>query len=268
MKVERVCFAVSAGEGRTDAVTGVLKVPSEFKKRQSPAVILAHGAGGGFDDPALSYVQSFLVGRGFVTLCFNFPYREKERKVPDRERVLEATIRSAIRFLGEHPRYAPGQLFIGGKSMGGRMASNLLAADSTLASGLILLAYPLHAPGRPDRVRDQHLSSIAVPTLFVSGTRDALAPVPSLNAALARVSQAQIVWVDGADHSFNMLRKSGKTAEDVWNDLAVAVAGWLETVRNDPIRQHPPEPGEGDWERIPAGETAFSVDPSEIDRLG
>lgn len=230
MKMQRVQIPVVIGEQSTSTVTGVLKVPRKFSARQTPAVVLAHGAGGGVDDPALTFVQSFLVGRGYLTLGFNFLYREKGRKAPDRENVLEATVMSALTWLRGHDTYAPGPVFLGGKSMGGRMASHLVARDAELASGLLLLAYPLHAPGRPDKVRDKHLPDIAVPTLFISGTRDALAPADALAAAVKRVAQAQLVPIDGADHSFNMLARSRVAPEDVWERIADAAANWLDGV--------------------------------------
>lgn len=230
MKMQRVKFPVMAGGQHVDDVTAVLRIPRKFLAGHTPAVLLAHGAGGGVDDPALIFVQAYLVGRGFLTLGFNFPYREHERKAPDRDNVLEATIHSALDYIHRHANYSPGPIFIGGKSMGGRMASHLAAVDRDIATGLILLAYPLHAPGRPDRVRDKHLPDIALPTLFVSGTRDALAPSDSLRIAVKKVAQAQIVWIEGADHSFNMLRKSGVSAEDVWHQMAEAVANWLDGI--------------------------------------
>ena len=217
-----------------DTVTGVLKVPRGFAASETPALVLAHGAGGGFDDPLLTFVQSYLVGRGFLTLGFNFPYREHGRKAPDREGVLEATVRSAVDFLVGHATWKPGQIFIGGKSMGGRMASHLATCDRRMAAGLVLLAYPLHAPGRPDRVRDKHLPEIRVPTLFVSGTRDTLAPVESLRDAVRKVPCATLTEVEGGDHSFKVLKRSGRSDEDVWHEVAEKVANWLEPLREAP----------------------------------
>jgi predicted alpha/beta-hydrolase family hydrolase len=230
MKMQRVRVPVSMDDAVVDEVTGVLKIPRRFVAGQTAAVVLAHGAGGGVDDPCLAFVQSFLVGRGYLTLGFNFPYREKGRKAPDREALLEATVSSAIAWLRGHSTCSPGLIFAGGKSMGGRMASHLVSRDPALAAALILLAYPLHAPGRPDRVRDKHLASIAVPTLFVSGTRDALAPADALRAAVKKVARASLVPIEGADHSFKMLKSSRVAAEDVWERIAEPVANWIDTV--------------------------------------
>lgn len=227
MKIQRLRLPVRQGDQVVDTVTGVLKLPRGFKLRETAAVVLAHGAGGGVDDPLLAVVQSYLVGRGFLALGFNFPYREHARKAPDREPLLEATVRSAVEFLTTHATLCPGRVFIGGKSMGGRMASHIAAADPDVAAGLVLLAYPLHAPGRPDRVRDKHLPDIRVPTLFVSGTRDTLAPLASLRDATKKVPCAALSEIDGGDHSFNVLKRSGRSNEDVWYEVAEVVANWL-----------------------------------------
>lgn len=233
MKIHRLRLPVKHDDCVVDNVTAVLKQPTTFSAGETPAIAMAHGAGGGVDDPVLTLVQSYLVGRGFVTLGFNFPYREHGRKVPDREPILESTVRSAVEFLTGHPTYRPSRVFFGGKSMGGRMASHVAAAEPTLASGLVLLAYPLHAPGRPDRVRDKHLPRIGMPSLFVSGTRDALAPIDSLRGAVRKVPGGTLVPVEGADHSFKMLKRSGRSNEDVWCDLAEQVADWLDRIAVD-----------------------------------
>lgn len=228
MKIQRLRLPVRQGDQVVDTVTGVLKLPRGFAPRETSAIVLAHGAGGGVDDPLLAAVQSYLVGRGFLTLGFNFPYREHGRKAPDREPLLEATVSSAVEFLTTHATWCPGRVFIGGKSMGGRMASHIAAAHPDVAAGLVLLAYPLHAPGRPDRVRDKHLPDIRVPTLFVSGTRDTLAPLASLREATKKVPRATLSEIGGGDHSFNVLKRSGRRTEDVWYEVAEVVANWLE----------------------------------------
>lgn len=239
MALSQKAVRILVSEG--DSVSGVLVQPQKTVSRPVPAVVLAHGAGGGIDDPMLRYIQVFLGGRGYATLRFNFPYREKNRKVPDREELLERTVQCAVDFLKQQPGVNGGQIFLGGKSMGGRMASHL-AAHGVPASGLLLLAYPLHAPGRPDRVRDQHLGAIKVPTLFISGTRDALAPQESLAAVVETLRLAQLSWVDGGDHSFKMLKKSGKTAEDVWQAVSEAAAEWLDAVVQRRIVARPTRP--------------------------
>lgn len=240
MKIQRVRVPVRHDDNDAGTVTGVLKVPRGFVPGETSAIVLAHGAGGGVDDPMLTFVQSYLVGRGFLTLGFNFPYREAGRRAPDREGLLEATVRSALEYVRHHPTLRPGRIFIGGKSMGGRMASHLAASDADLACGLVLLAYPLHAPGRPDRVRDRHLAAISMPTLFVSGTRDALAPLPSLRDVVSKMPRATVSEVAGGDHSFKVLKRSGRSDEDVWCEVSEVVAGWLEPLVLAPAA--PPTP--------------------------
>jgi len=237
---EKVTVPVPDG----DKVSGVLTVPARVPPGEAPAVLLAHGAGGDIDDPLLTYLQIFLAGRGYAALRFNFPYRERKRKVPDKEEVLERTVQAALAFLAAQPAVAPGSIFLGGKSMGGRISSHL-AARGTRAAGLLLLAYPLHAPGRPDRVRDQHLSQIRMPTLFLSGTRDALAPYDSLVTAAELPAHATLSWIEGGDHSFRMLRSSGKRAEDVWLEVAEAAAAWLDLAAQGKLKRAARTTGKG-----------------------
>jgi predicted alpha/beta-hydrolase family hydrolase len=213
-------------------VTAILSLPRKFSPEVTPAIILAHGAGGGMDDPLLAFMHVFLSARGYLTMRFNFPYRERGRKAPDREAALESAYQAAIDFLRTHPTYRPGMLFVGGKSMGGRIASQIAAraGDDFAAAGLVLLAYPLHAPGRPERIRDAHLGALRQPTLFVSGTRDPLAPHESLDDVVSHLEPASIVWIEDGDHSFKMPRGSGRAAEDVAQQISEEVAGWLDRV--------------------------------------
>lgn len=227
-RTSKVLIPLANGE----TVSGVLGIPNQVSVHKTPAVILGHGAGGNLQDPLLAYLQAFLRARGYLSLRFNFPYREKGRSVPDRESILESTFRDVIRFLREHPQYAPGPLYLAGRSMGGRIASQIMAGSAQTpgvqADGLLLLAYPLHAPGRPERVRDQHLAAITSPICFLSGTRDTLAPAEALTRTLHGLPLASLYWMEGCDHSFQTLKSLRRSAEDIWLELSERATTWLD----------------------------------------
>ena len=186
--------------------------------------VLAHGAGTNMDHAFLVAVAERLAARGVAVVRFNFPYTERGDRAPDRAPVLEACYRAVLAQV--RADLGGDRLVIGGKSMGGRMASHLAAAGEPL-DGLVFLGYPLHPAGRPQQLRDAHLPRIAVPMLFLTGTRDALCPLDTLRPILARLPQATLHVVDDGDHSFAVRKKSGRTAEMVLVELADATVGWL-----------------------------------------
>jgi predicted alpha/beta-hydrolase family hydrolase len=185
-------------------------------------VIYAPGAGSSLGDPFGAYLANRLVEAGVSLLRFQFPYTEAGRRLPDGNPVLETTWRSAIETASS---LAP-RLVAGGRSMGGRIASQVVA-QGTEVPGLALFAYPLHPPGRPDRARDQHLASIAVPTLFVSGTKDAFGSPEELRAAAARMPNATLSLLEGADHGFNVPKATGRTRTDIWDEACAALLRFL-----------------------------------------
>jgi predicted alpha/beta-hydrolase family hydrolase len=187
--------------------------------------VCAHGAGGNMNDKGVLTVTHALGARGLDIVRFNFLYKEKRSNRPDPMPVLKETTAAVVsRVRSElHPR----TLIIGGRSMGGRAAS-MLAADGFDCSGLLLLAYPLHPAGRPDQLRDAHLPSIRVPVLCANGTRDALCTPALMNAAIAKVTTPwEMLWLDGADHSFHVLKSSGRTDAQVMTDIADTAARWI-----------------------------------------
>jgi len=155
-------------------------------------------------------------------LRFQFPYAEAGRRLPDRPPILEATWRAAIRAARAHAA----RLVVGGRSMGGRIASQVVAQGESV-DALALFAYPLHPPGQPERMRDAHLHGIAVPALFCSGTNDAFAAPEELQVAAALVPHAQVQLLQGADHSFRVAKGSGRTQEDMWTDAVGGFTHWL-----------------------------------------
>jgi hypothetical protein len=206
-------------------VSSAWAYPTGFSAGRSPGLILAHGAGTDMRNPFLSFVQEALATRGILTVKFNFPYREAGRKAPDTAQRLAQTWRAVI----ERVRVdaGPGVLFLGGKSMGGRIAS-MVAANGEPAAGLVLLGYPLQPAGRPEVLRSEHLARISCPMLFVQGSRDRLCDLALLRGVLADVSAASTVYViEEGDHSFKVPKRSGKTEQQVWDEIVAAVVSWL-----------------------------------------
>ena len=194
--------------------------------KAAPMLVLAHGAGAGMRSPFMAGIAEGLAARGVATLRFEFPYMAAGRKAPDRPQRLVESWRSA--FAAGVDR-APGAAFAGGKSMGGRIAS-MAAADGMPAAGLVFLGYPLHPPGRPERIRDAHLPAVTVPMLFVQGTRDTFARPDLLDAVLARLGpMATRIAVEGGDHSFR-LPGERRDGHAIGASLAEPVAGFVARV--------------------------------------
>jgi predicted alpha/beta-hydrolase family hydrolase len=194
--------------------------------RGDTVVVLGHGAGGNRRNPQLVALAEALAGSGRAALLYNFPYSEAKRGRPDPPAVLEATTREAAALALE----ATGakRIVHGGRSMGGRIASQVVAAGER-ADGLVFLGYPLHPPGQFEKRREAHLPAIDEPMLFVQGTRDAFARPDLLDALMARLgSRTELHRVKHADHSFGVLKRSGRTPADVQEEVRAAVLGWLE----------------------------------------
>jgi predicted alpha/beta-hydrolase family hydrolase len=191
--------------------------------------IYAPGAGATLEDGFGVYTAGRLASLGMATLRFVFPYVEAGRRVPDRTPVLEATWRAAI----AAARGRAERLAIGGRSMGGRIASQVVAAGEAV-DALALFAYPLHPPGQPERLRDAHLSRVAIPALFCSGTRDAFGTPEELERAVRLVPAGRLHLLDGADHSFRAARATGRTQKDVWAEAADSFLRWLDDVASKP----------------------------------
>jgi uncharacterized protein len=212
------------------AVSAVIALPSGFRQPgRTPAVVLAHGAGADMRSPFMSTVHTGLAREGYVSLKFNFPYTEARRRRPDPRPVLERCWRGVVDAVLRDRALAPTWIAIGGKSMGGRMASYLAAAGAPVRA-LVLLGYPLHPAGKPDELRADHLPSIQAPMLFVQGTRDALCDLDRLRAVLAPLPRATLHTIEGGDHSFRLPRRNGKSDAEVWGEIVTVVARWLHTV--------------------------------------
>lgn len=208
-------------------VSSVWSVPTNYEAGSGAAMILAHGAGNDMENPLLTAVHTELMQRGWLTIRFNFPYKEQGRQLPDRTPVLEATWRAVIAELRNDPKLSPKHIFFGGKSMGGRIASHVVAAGAD-CRGLVFLGYPLHPANRPEKLRTGHLSKIQCPMLFIQGSRDRLCHLELLRTSLDQLHVPMTLHViEGGDHSFNVLKGLGRSQVEVQHEIIQFVADWL-----------------------------------------
>jgi len=216
-------------EGRIRVAEGVevsslLLAPSDSRV----LYVLAHGAGAGMRHVFLESIAQRLATRGVGTLRYQFPYTEQGGRRPDPEPVLLATVRAAVAAGREEAAGLP--LLAGGKSMGGRMTSRAAAVAPLLGvAGLVFLGFPLHPAGQPGTSRADHLARVDLPMLFLQGTRDTLAELTLLTPVVERLgARATLRVVEHADHMFHVLKRSGRTNEQVLDELAVEIADWQE----------------------------------------
>jgi uncharacterized protein len=196
-----------------------------FTGNTQVVIVCAHGAGGRMDDRGMLAIQEQLNQRGAGVVRFNFPYRERGSRAPDPMPRLQQCFQAVVAQTRE--ALAPRRLIIGGRSMGGRVAS-MLAADGMECDGLLLLAYPLHPAGKPDKLRAAHLAKIRKPVLCFNGTRDALCRKELMEAALKSVKAPwRMHWLQGADHSFHVLKSSGTTDREILDEIGQASGRWL-----------------------------------------
>ena len=187
--------------------------------------VFAHGAGGHMGDRGVLGVTEALRRRGFDVVRFNFLYKEKGSSRPDPM----PRLKECVAAVTAHARreLAPQTLLLGGRSMGGRAAS-MLAADGFPCDGLLLLAYPLHPAGKPKELRDAHLAKIEVPVLCLNGTRDALCRRDLMEGVVDRLTERWTMhWLEGADHSFHVLKSSGRSDEEILAEIAESSGVWV-----------------------------------------
>lgn len=222
MRKDRVEWRVAVGGDQTSA----LYEPPEGG--DGAVFVCAHGAGGSMNDSGVASTAGALRSRGVGVVRFNFLYREKKSSRPDQMPRLKECIASVAARTREEA--APKTLIIGGRSMGGRAAS-MLAAESFECDGLLLLAYPLHPPGQPEKLRVEHLPAIRVPVLCISGTRDPFCTPALMENALKTVTTDwEMHWVESADHSFHVPKASGRTDADALDEIANTAGKWVERV--------------------------------------
>jgi predicted alpha/beta-hydrolase family hydrolase len=212
------------------AVEGAGEVSAILLRPAKPRwlLVLAHGAGAGITHPFLEALATELAAASVATFRYQFPYMEQRRRAPDRPPVLTATVAAAVRAAA---KAAPGlPLWAGGKSMGGRMTSTA-AAQHPLEGvhGLVFFGFPLHPPDRPGTKRGDHLVGVNLPMLFLQGTRDTFADLKLLRPICAKLGPtATLHVIEGADHSFHVLKSSGKTDAQVFRELAETTATWAQ----------------------------------------
>jgi len=212
------------------AVTAIA-YPAALSDRAQITLILGHGAGAGQTSAFMVDYAKALAGRGIDALTFNFLYTEQRRRVPDPKEKLEACYRAVIAHARQHPSFAGNRLAIGGKSMGGRIASQVAAAGIADLAGLVFLGYPLHPPGKPEQLRDKHLPAIAAPMLFIQGARDAFGTPDELRPVLSRLkAPATLYVVEGGDHSFKVPKSAGIAQAEVHKTLQTEIERWLRAV--------------------------------------
>ncbi|MEE9912877.1 MAG: dienelactone hydrolase family protein [Deltaproteobacteria bacterium] len=222
MKSKRVTIAVS----ETDSVSAILSVPDRFES--ATAIIVAHGAGNDMNNPLLVSFCEHLAAAGYLAVRFNFPYKEHGRKAPDRPDVLGETWRRVLYFMKDQSGYPLRKIFAAGKSMGGRVASEMLARGALTSDGVIFLGYPLHPAGKKEKLRDQHLQHITVPMLFFAGTRDPLCDLYLLKAVVKRLGlRTELEVIEGGDHSFNLPKSSSLTVTEVYEKIAERSIRWI-----------------------------------------
>lgn len=208
------------------AVTGRWRRP---RSARGPAVLLAHGAGTDQDHASIVALREGIAAAGHPVLTFNYPYTEAGRKRPDRQPVLLDCHRAAARWLRSHYR---GAVVFAGRSMGGRMAS-YLAAEGAPMAGLVLFAYPLHPPGKPERLRRDHLAAIRVPMLFFAGTRDALSRLDLFDRWVRPLPTATVILIEDGDHSFRVPKRTGRTPQDVIDSIISDTVAWIRQLDPD-----------------------------------
>ena len=218
------------------ALKGGVSVTALHYTSGAPSVgatlIVAHGAGAGQRSPFMVAFAEAMADFGFDVVTFNFPYTEQKRRLPDRAPVLEACYASVIHETMLRVPSARQHLFIGGKSMGGRMATQLAAADASLPiAGLVLLGYPFHPPGNPDKRRDAHLPSVRRPMLVVQGSRDTFGTPDELRPVFGALSPAATLHViEGGDHSFRVSRSGAAGQAAIDTGIRRAVSEWMTTI--------------------------------------
>jgi predicted alpha/beta-hydrolase family hydrolase len=217
---------MSIPESPVTFAVDAVPVSGVYARPENPfaTLVVAHGAGAGMDHPFMAGFTRAINDQGIATLRFNFPYREAGRKFPDRPPTAIAAWRAAMDLAAERSEGEP--LWAAGKSFGGRMAS-MAVADGMDAAGLVYLGYPLHAPGKPEKLRDEHLYGLELPMLFVQGTRDTFATPELLEAVVSRIGGNAILdWLEGGDHSFAVAGMK-RSPDEVGASLAERVAKFM-----------------------------------------
>lgn len=218
-------FKVEVNEDQS--VTAVA-YPANKKNGIGVTLILGHGAGAGQTSSFMVSFATQLAARGIDTVTFNFLYTELGRHVPDTKDKLEGCYRAVIETVRARKKLGRNRLAIGGKSMGGRIASQVAAAGVGELTGLVFLGYPLHPPGKPEKLRAEHLPKIKAPMLFVQGSQDVFGAPAELRPVIKTLdASTKLYVVEGGDHSFKVKKSAGVTQEEVYRAVLDEIAAWL-----------------------------------------
>ncbi len=210
-------------------VTAVI-YPAKAKTRAGITLILGHGAGAGQTSSFMVSFATELAARGIDAVTFNFSYTEHGRHYPDTNDKLEACYRAVIEAVRNHKPLRRNSLAIGGKSMGGRIASQVAASGAGDLAGLVFLGYPLHPPGNPEKLRSKHLPEIKAPMLFVQGSRDSFGTPDELKPIIKKLkTPAELYVVEGGDHSFKVPKSAGVSQEEVYKTVLDEITRWLKS---------------------------------------
>src|SRR5689334_10315112 len=216
-KAEPISIALKSGK-----VSGLIV---ECAKAHA-CYVMAHGAGAGMAHPFMAAVAAGLAERGIATVRYQFPYMEAGGKRPDPPAIAHAAVRAAVD--AARKRFPKLPLFAGGKSFGGRMTSQAEAKQALGVRGLIFFGFPLHAAGKPSSERAAHLSDVAIPMLFLQGTRDALADLGELQPVCKALPRATLTLFADADHSFHVPARTGRKDAEVMAEMLDKAAEWME----------------------------------------
>ena len=215
-------------------IVTAVEYPGATPNRAGVTLILGHGAGASQTSGFVVSFATALAGRGIDVVTFNFLYTQHGRRIPDPNSRLEACYRAVIETVRSRITDRSGKLAIGGKSMGGRIASQIAASGAGELAGLVFLGYPLHPPGRPERLRAAHLQEIKAPMLFVQGSRDAVGTPVELQPIIERLKPlADLYIVEGGDHSFKVLKSARVKQQDVYGTIQDRIENWLRAIIAD-----------------------------------
>ena len=222
--MENRTFTLPVGPERT--IRAVLGVPRTAT--MAAVLVLAHGANNDMDQPLLKGLHGTLAQAWLVTVRFNFPYAEDGHKHPDADEVMEGVFRLVLEYVGQLDEFKGLELYLGGKSMGARLAAQIVAKDVG-ASGLVFLGYPLHAPGKPEKLRDQPLYQLPCPALFIEGARDPFCRMDLLGKVLGQMPvRSDLHVIPGVGHSFE---SGGHTlAPEILPQITRVILGWLDSL--------------------------------------
>lgn len=210
----------------SESVTAII-YPAAKSERRGLTLVLGHGAGADQMSGFMRMVAFGMAERGMDVMTFNFLYKEQRRSVPDPKARLESCYRAVIDAALKHRKLKGNKLIIGGKSMGGRIASQAAAINPDGVDGLVFLGYPLHPPGRPEKMRDEHLPKIKAPMLFIQGSRDAFGTEDEIRAIIKKHRlPATLFAIAGGDHSFKVPKSAGLPQQQVYENVMDEIVKW------------------------------------------